>query len=327
MRTVFLTEMGFTGKVPAHHQNMRTEFAWLHALDSDHIPITAFDQVKGYDWVFVILPKGGTSLNCDGHELIDRPNRFSALYEMPLIPMLKANNKKVAVVQEGPVWYTNDFSVKDQFNLYNQLSECDAIFAHNTYDTKWYAGYFPGKPVHVMPTLLIETLIDTIKPQQRDQAIIGGNFCRWYGGFQSYLVASEFEVPICVPSMHAKRKDEDQVPNLTHLPYMTWHQWMECLSSFKYAVHMMPTVAAGTFSLNCAYFGIPCIGNINVDTQWLCFPELSFDPENVKDARDAAIRLKRDKQWYAEISANAKDLYRKHFGIDTYREKLQKILQ
>jgi len=32
MEIAFFTEMGFNGKVPRTHENMRTEFAWMVAL-------------------------------------------------------------------------------------------------------------------------------------------------------------------------------------------------------------------------------------------------------------------------------------------------------
>ena len=34
MKSVFLSEMGFAGKIPRNHTNMRTEFAWMCALDA-----------------------------------------------------------------------------------------------------------------------------------------------------------------------------------------------------------------------------------------------------------------------------------------------------
>ena len=54
MKIAFLTEMGFTGKIPKEHPNMRTEFAWMHALDADHYNIHS--PIEGYDVVFVIFP-------------------------------------------------------------------------------------------------------------------------------------------------------------------------------------------------------------------------------------------------------------------------------
>ena len=65
-KIAFLTEMGFVGKVPANHPNMRTEFAWMYALDADHYNIHLFGADKNltdYDHVFIIFPKGKTYLS------------------------------------------------------------------------------------------------------------------------------------------------------------------------------------------------------------------------------------------------------------------------
>ena len=83
----------------------------------------------------------------------------------------------------------------------------------------------------------------------------------------------------------------------------------------------MPTIAAGTFSLNCAYFGIPCIGNEKVDTQRLCFPELSVDVEDINKARTLANILKNDLDFYNECSEKAKLNYIEHFHISKFKEK------
>lgn len=326
MKIAFLSEMGFMGKIPANHPNMRTEFAWMHALNADHLPVVNYAAVRDYDWVFLILPKGGVSLNSEGIRLDDKPNRFARLYQEPLVLRLKDLNKRVAYVQEGPSWYVNDFSLPDQFNFYNQLAECDVIFAHNDYDTNWYEGLFPSKKVTTIPTLMIEELIRTISPAPEPQTIIGGNFCRWYGGFQSFMVASELQVPIYVQTSHCSQPGEDQIPNLHVLPRLTWIDWIKTLATFRYAVHLMPTVAAGTFSLNCAYLGIPCIGNKKVDTQRICHPQLSVEAEDVRTARDMAIRLLMDTKFYDECSKEAKWNYDK-FRLDIWQNKMYAFLQ
>jgi len=100
---------------------------------------------------------------------------------------------------------------------------------------------------------------------------------------------------------------------------------MKILSTFKFAIHLMPTVAAGTFSLNCAYFGIPCIGNERVDTQRLCFPKLSVDVENIEKARTLTRLLKSDNDFYKECSLTSKQNYKKYFGLDVYKEHMKKI--
>ena len=54
MKIAFLTEMGFEGKIPSSHPNMRTEFAWMNALDATHYNLRQLDQVKGCDAEFLI---------------------------------------------------------------------------------------------------------------------------------------------------------------------------------------------------------------------------------------------------------------------------------
>jgi hypothetical protein len=323
MKVAFISENPFDGPVLSNHDNMRTEYAWMVALKADHFFILNYNNIKDYDHVFIIFPKGKLNLSADGSKIGNQPNPVSNLLSQPIIEILKSNNKKVHYIQEGPSWWFNDYEIVDQFNFYNLLSEVDSIFAHNEYDCKFYRGLFPNKPVRTIPTLLIEELIQNITPQPEEKVIIGGNFARWYGGFQSYLVADEFGVEKWGQSSHAKRENEGDIHDLHHLPRLTWLEWMNALSTFKYAVHLMPTIAAGTFSLNCAYFGIPCIGNEKVDTQRICHPELSVDVEDVEKARILAKMLKEDLDFYKECSTLCKKNYHKFYNIEMWKDKMQ----
>jgi len=322
MKIAFLTEMGFEGKIPSNHSNMRTEFCWMHTLDADHRHIRNYKEVMDYDHVFIIFPKGEVYLNAVGGKLIEKQNPVSDLLSINFVELLKSQNKKVHYVQEGPHWLWNDYEIFDQINFYNLLAQCDSIFAHNEHDVSYYKGLFPNKKVNVIPTLMIENSVSTMIPNKEDKVIIGGNFARWYGGFESYIVASRFELPIYAQTSHAKRIGEGLIENLTHLPRLMWDDWMAILKDFKYAVHLMPTVAAGTFSLNCAYFGIPCIGNIDVDTQFNCHPRLSVNCNNVEEAVNLAIELKNNSDFYDSCSKEAKENYRKYYDIENWKQKM-----
>ena len=308
MNVAFLTEMGWNGKVPDDHNNMRTEFCWMKALNADHYNIHNYKNVVGYDAVFIIFPKATVKLNRVGIEMkTPCEDKDISIYSTPIVSTLKKNNTKVCNVQEGPCDFFNEYDMITQFNFYNHLAECDILFAHNEYDVHFYKGLFPQTKVAVIPTLMIinnATCTATFKKEEK--AIIGGNFCHWYGGFQSYITATEFDCPIYVPASHCKRKGEEQAPNLHHLPWVHWTQWMSQLSQFKYAVNLMPTIAAGTFSMNCAFFGIPCIGNEKVDTQQRLFPDLSVDVNDVHTARFMAIQLKQDPAFYEQIGNHAR---------------------
>jgi len=172
---------------------------------------------------------------------------------------------------------------------------------------------------------MIDDIVKDIIPQTEHKAIIGGNFARWYGGFESYMIAQEFGVPIWGQTSHAMRDGEDQLIN--HLPRVLWTDWMKQLSSFKYAIHLMPTVAAGTFSLNCAYFGIPCIGNAEVDTQILCHPDLSVDVSDVAKARILAKRLVEEKDFYEACSIKAKENYQVYYNKELFTYSVLGILK
>jgi len=327
-KIAFLTEMGFTGKVPANHPNMRTEFAWMHALDADHFNIHTIDDVKGYDHIFVIFPKGKTFLNSEGSTIGRGFNPASQLLREDIVGKIKKQgNTNVHYVQEGPHWWYNDYEIADQIYFFNFLQSCDSIFTHNDSDVYYYKGLFPNKKVRPIGTLMIDTLIKDIVPTKEDKAIIGGNFARWYGGFESYMIADNFGVPIWAQTSHAMRVGEDSVGNLNHLPRLMWGEWMQNLSTFKYGVHMMPTVAAGTFALNCAYFGIPCIGNMDVDTQMLCHPSLSVMVNDLEAAREMAIQLRDDKEFYNQCSEIAKSNYEACFSQSVWTERIKRELE
>jgi methylthioribose-1-phosphate isomerase len=188
---------------------------------------------------------------------------------------------------------------------------------------------FPQTKVAVIPSLIITPDNNTLSIVKEDKVIINGNFASMYGGFQSYVVASEFECPIFAPSMHCKRTGEEAIPNLTHLPYMNWTEWINHISSYKYAISLMPMVAAGTFSLNCAHQSVPCIGNEKVDTQKMLFPELSIDVNDIHHARFLAIQLKNNKNFYEHISYYAKTKAMDSWHVDNkkWKEHITRVLE
>ena len=121
------------------------------------------------------------------------------------------------------------------------------------------------------------------------------------------ITAAAFEEEIYVPSMGRKQPGEEQLVNV--LPYMSWKQWIHKLNEFKYGVHLMRTHAAGTFALNCAYLGIPCIGYQGLDTQMICHPDCTVELGDVESAKQIAKRLRNDEEFYLYCSDVAKNNY------------------
>ena len=297
MNICFVSQNGHTGKLPRNFQNCRTEFAWQIALDADHLPIEyilskPFKGVSQYDLVIVILPK--KLENYDTSKLLN---------------LVKSIGKKVTVMQEGPAWYYQDYDYVNQVNYINFLSEMDFLLTHNKSDISYFKGIF-NKPTFNLQSLMIEDTVKDILCENNNMPIIGGNFCSWYGGVDSYFVARNFDKPIFIPSMGRKIKNEEQFPGLHHLPYMMWNEWIKALANFNVGIHLMRTHAAGTFALNCAYLGIPCIGYKGLDTQETLHPQLSVDIGDIEKANTLANKLRVDKTFYNYCSENAKDNYK-----------------
>ena len=156
--------------------------------------------------------------------------------------------------------------------------------------------------------MLTERLGIQPRSEWSDAVIIGGNMVRWYGGFDSYIVAQEFGMPIVAPSMGRKIDREDEM-DIQHLPYMTWVEWMNNLSQYHVGVHLMPTHAAGTFALNCAFHGIPCIGYEGLDTQEELHPHLTVWDGDMETAKQYAKDLKDDEEFYEDCSRTARENY------------------
>lgn len=286
MKLAVFTEMRFTGKVPRNHTNMRTEFAWMVALDADHYNI---DEVpnKKYDLGIVIIPKNNPQFNFE---------------------KLKKHCNKVAIMQEGPHWYFQDYSLENQIKYFNTLTSADIIFVHNKADKIYYKGLTGHKDIRVMRSLMIDEAIGETNEVNRKGVIIGGNFVNWYGGFDSYIVAnSQFDV-VSAPTMGRKQEGEEQLLNL--LPYMNWKEWIHKLNEFKIGVHLMRTHAAGTFALNCAYLGIPCIGYKGLDTQELCHPNLTVNIGDLVEAKYLIDKLVNDNNFYKNCCFDARENYK-----------------
>jgi len=307
MKIAFFSENNYNGTVPRHFPNMRTEFSWMCALDATHYPINKIHEITDhYDLGIIILPK--KNINA----VVSNP-------QMPLIENMRKVCDKIAAMQEGPHWFWQDYEMADQIGFYNTLTEMDILFAHNLADKKYFEGLVDDKACFIIPSLMIE---DTIggPHEKEDKTIIGGNMCSWYSGMDSYMIATEFKTPISVPSMGRKIEGEDQLDNLTHLHYMNWSQWIQELSRYKYAVHLMRTHAAGTFALNCAYWGIPCIGYKELDTQRTCHTALSVDTGDLTRAKELAKRLEEDASFYKKCSSAAIANYKTHYTEEKFKE-------
>jgi hypothetical protein len=311
LKIAWFTEGGWTGQIPRSHEGMRNDSAWMCNLGATHYPLWEVHKItEKYDVGIVTLPK----------------KNIDKLSQYPLIESLRKCCNKIAYMQEGPHWYFQDYPLDQQIWFFNTLTEMDWLYVHNKSDINYYKG-LTGKECRLMPCLMIEDLIKNLPDIKRSNVMIGGNFCHWYGGFDSYMVAQEFDCPIYIPTMGRKVENEEHMENLNHLPYMNWLEWIKTLNKFKYGIHLMRTHAAGTFALNCAYLGIPCIGYEGLDTQEICHPDCTVKVGDITHAKQIAEKLRKDEKFYLYCSNIAKEKYKEHFNEDKFNTTVKKQLK
>ena len=274
MKVVFFSESQIRGKVPRTFENARTEYAWSIALDAEWCPIGE-EPLGRYDLGIVIIPKNNPNVD---------------------ITKLRKWCGKIAIMQEGPHWFFQDYTIDKQFNYFNTLMDADLVYCHNESDVNYYLG-LGCKDVRVMRSLMIT---DGLVPRNEwgNGTMIGGNFVSWYGGFDSYIVAREIGNPISCPSMGRKQPQEDAIEDIQYLSYMSWREWITCLSQYDIGVHLMRTHAAGTFALNCGFHGIPCIGYKGLDTQEILHPLTTVEVGDLDEAKRIGKKLKDDEKFY-----------------------------
>ena len=214
MKIAWLSEGGYTGKVPREQTvNAGVLWAWMSNLEVDHYPLIDFSHAPtdGYEYLILQIPK---TLHVR-----------ESLFERDIVKEARRIGKRILFFQEGPVWVYQDMPLAWQFWHYNVLADVDLIFCENVTDIPYYRGFVPGKPVINLRDLIVDDFVkESRNVEKQDKAIIGGNFCRWYGGFDSYIVAQEFGVPLYAPSMGRKVEGEEEIPDLTHLPFMPWRE-------------------------------------------------------------------------------------------------------
>ena len=307
MRIGFFTEGNWEGEVPRNHPNMRNDMAWMHSLNTHHHPIVHLPSMKDneYDVGIMIIPK-----------------KRKQLLDLPILQEYKRVCKKVTVMQESYYNYWQDSEIVEQIWYYNFLVEMDLIFCHNEVDLKYYRG-LTGRKCEIMPTLMITDFIKT-SSEKTESVMMGGNLVKDYGGIDSYMVAREITDNIWSITT-GRMKEEERQMDINHLGWVVWKDWIYELSKHKYGVQL-GTAAAGTFNLNCAYLGIPCVGYNNVNTQ-RCHPNLSVDVGDVERAKTLMKKLKEDTDFYDECSKTAIQKYNECFDEKVYIYTMKKVIQ
>ena len=309
MRIGFFSEAGYEGKVPRNYDNMRTDVAWVCALDATHHPIAKLRSLPDnlYDVGVMILPKNRKPL------LDWFPN--------PVLKEYRRVCKKVTIMQESYYNYWQDSPIAEQIWYFNFITEMDLIFCHNDIDLLYYNG-LTNVRTELLPSVMITDNI-VRRNEWGDGVIIGGNWVWAYGGFDSYQVGLELTDDITAVTTGRMKPEEEQV--LKHLPWMMWGEWIKTLSQFNVGIQL-GTASAGTFNLNCSFHGIPCIGYSNVNTQDILHPLTTVEVGDIDNAKHIARKLK-DEKFYNLCSETTMKRYETFYTEEIFVKSVKEIMK
>ena len=304
MKIGFFSEAGYEGKVPRNHPNMRTDVAWVCALDATHHPLPKIETLPDnlYDVGVMILPK-----------------KREMLLEYPLLEQYRRVCKKVTVMQESYYNYWHDSPIAEQIWYFNFIASMDLIFCHNDVDLKYYNG-LTNVRTELLPTVMITDGI-VVRNEWGNGTIIGGNWVKDYGGFDSYQVALELGNPITAVTTGRMKPEESEV--LNHIPWVLWREWIDILSQFNVGVQL-GTAAAGTFNLNCSFHGIPCIAYSNSNTQRILHPLTTVELGEIDKAKDIANKLK-DEKFYKLCMDTTQKRYEMYYTEEKFFSHTERI--
>lgn len=305
MNIGFFSEAGYEGTVPRNHPNMRTDVAWVCALDATHHPLPKIETLPDnlYDIGVMILPK-----------------KREMLLDYPLLEQYRRVCKKVTVMQESYYNYWHDSPIAEQIWYFNFIASMDLIFCHNDVDLKYYNG-LTNVRTELLPTVMITDGI-VVRNEWGDGTIIGGNWVKDYGGFDSYQVAQELGNPITAVTTGRMKPEESQV--LNHIPWVMWREWIDILSQFNVGVQL-GTAAAGTFNLNCSFHGIPCIAYSNSNTQRILHPLTTVELGEIDKAKEIANKLKDDK-FYKLCMETTQKRFEQYYMEEVFVEHFNKVV-
>ena len=309
MKIGFFSEAGYEGKVPRNYDNMRTDVAWVCALDATHHPIPKLRSLPNnlYDVGVMILPKNRKPL------LDWFPN--------PVLEEYRRVCKKVTIMQESYYNYWQDSPIAEQIWYFNFITEMDLIFCHNDIDLLYYNG-LTNVRTELLPSVMITDNI-VRRNEWGDGVIIGGNWVWAYGGFDSYQVGLELTDDITAVTTGRMKPEEEQV--LKHLPWMMWGEWIKTLSQFNVGIQL-GTASAGTFNLNCSFHGIPCIGYSNVNTQDILHPLTTVEVGDIDNAKHIARKLK-DEKFYNLCSETTMKRYETFYTEEIFVKSVKEIMK
>lgn len=243
------------------------------------------------------------------------------LSKMKLIDGLMDDND-VFIVQEGTVWcWMYDWAAPEQELYMKLLSKSCGYLCSNVYDQKMMSLYVDN-------TILVPPCTNITAEEPRsfvgDYVFIVNPAKGYQRGMMSHKLAYD-SVPdsLKVYSMQFDRSshigrmislpDSYTLPGFELLPRMNYQDFMKVVYSSRFGIDIHRDFSAGQTAVDFGSVGVPLVGNIQLDSQRIIFPDTSFEWDDYGSIKKCIRQLSVDEDFCKEVGekalANTKKYY------------------
>ena len=323
MKIALISEMGYDGKIP-ESKNARRVWELL----SDGLPLYFFNYMKllgmprltkSFDAIIYIVPKSNPGM-C---QLIQKTMR---------------TNKDInhIILQEGPWWGFQEWSIKEQALYLKTVKMADAFFSMSDDAEKYYKN-LAKKVSRVVFPVDIERARKYNQPERQKMILIGGNSVPWYNGTTSILSSIGKGRTIMMPTMGRNKGVMESIDweyeypenKFQQVPYLDHDNWLRVIGSVELVVHMFPQCAGERLPMEAAAVGTPCIGNIQNSIQMSIFPRLGAEVWDLTRSSEQVSLILSDKKYRDEIMDFAEKSvlrYRPVKVCEDWKNNIRKVL-
>lgn len=289
-----------------------------------------FAHIEYYPWHPVSWDKIGQEIIGEGNTIIVQTPVGQEELKLRIAIELAENNN-VFVGQESSIFDWFEWSAVEQELYIKLLSKSKGFLHHSQFDKRVMSIFVDN---FISWHGCIDVTVDTPKTFEDcgEYVSLPTPIKRYQRGMITHQIANKYLTDVPVYSLAYNRPsgihnlsfpDSYTVGNIKMVPKMNHNDWMGFIHNSKFGIDINREFSGGNVSLEYAALGVPIIGHMELDTQRILFPNLSFEPTDYDAIGNAIQLLLNDKDFYEECSRYALNTVKESFNSKVVVEKFR----
>lgn len=297
-----------------------------------------FAHIEYYPWVPVSWDKISQEIIGEGNTIIIQTPVGQEELKLKIANELAEKNN-VFVGQESSVFDWFEWSAVEQELYIQLLSKSKGFLHHSEFDKKVMSVFIDN---FISWHGCIDISVDSPKSfeESGEYVSLPTPVKRYQRGMITHQIANKYIKDVPVYSLAYNRPngtynlsfpDSYKVGNINLVPKMNHSDWMAFIHNSKFGIDLNREFSGGNVSLEYAALGVPLISHVELDTQRILFPNLSFEPTDYDAIENAIKLLLNDKDFYEECSRHALNTVKESFNskivVEKFRNEFIQLLE